>query len=296
MPDIRKPWFKFYAQDWLADPVLRGLPLAAQGLLINMMALAHNGTPYGYLSDSDGRPIDLRKALNTHGMQTRCSLDTLLIHGRCKRDTRGILYIPRMVKDAAYSLAQSELGKRGGNPTLKAPFKPEQSRADTEQSRAEIDCPPARAGMKIAEAQEWVSRCHPDFARVPVMGIEQALLAFRHRFPGGALDATGAQALNDMALHYAGARMVKPLGHLSNYLNGRTGKRADEPGAGGDRDEWKAAMQATADAVWEAKRTGSSVKRVLRACRDKFRDCPKLDGKDAVTCGADLAMNNERPK
>jgi len=72
-------------------------------------------------------------------------------------------------------------------------------------------------------------------------------------------------------------------------------------GAAGDlssplKTEWMTARDAAARAVWDAKDRGENIGHAIRVVRDKFRDVPKLDGKDAVTCGVDLAMNNQREK
>jgi len=50
-----------------------------------------------------------------------------------------------------------------------------------------------------------------------------------------------------------------------------------------------------ANMIWDAKGTGpDAVKKACQAARDKFRDCPKFQGRDAVQVGIDRAMNNER--
>ncbi|MCP4493427.1 MAG: hypothetical protein GY820_39885 [Gammaproteobacteria bacterium] len=137
----KKPWLKFYAQDWLADPHLSLCDPASHGLLINLMALAHGAEPYGCLINGE-RPLtedDVRRVLAWPYQTVRKAWAQLAHEGRIKRAEAGHWYIPRMVKDRDYSMQQSLLGKQGGNPTLKTPHKPEQSRA--EQSRAEQEPP-----------------------------------------------------------------------------------------------------------------------------------------------------------
>jgi len=44
MPSDR-PWFQFWARDWLDNPDLRKCSVAARGVLADLMALAHDGVP-----------------------------------------------------------------------------------------------------------------------------------------------------------------------------------------------------------------------------------------------------------
>ena len=51
-----RPWLKFYPQDWIGDPKLRACSLAARGLWLEMMALAHEAVPYGHVLVNDTPP------------------------------------------------------------------------------------------------------------------------------------------------------------------------------------------------------------------------------------------------
>jgi len=81
-----------------------------------------------------------------------------------------------------------------------------------------------RGGMKIGEAVAAIKQCHPDFAGVPVAAIENTL---KGHMKDGTMTITDEQAtaINAMSLHYAGAQMRKPCGHLDNYLTGRQDTR-----------------------------------------------------------------------
>jgi hypothetical protein len=141
-----KPWFKFYTQDWLGDHRLNNCSPAAHGLLIRLMAFAHNAEPYGFIRDKYG-PItaDMVAQMRSWPHQTVTKAWAELEHeGRiaraCYEHEVSMIeasteqwYIPRMVADHAYLLQQSELGKTGGNPTLKGCLKPE-----AEQSKKQI--------------------------------------------------------------------------------------------------------------------------------------------------------------
>jgi len=131
----KRPWFKFHPQDWLADPHLRMCSPPAQGLLINLMALAHINSEPGYLGAIDKQ--NAGRALAWNGQTVSKAWAELEQNGRIARADNGQWCIPRMVRDNEYSNKQAEYGKQGGNPTLKAPLKPEQSRADKETDAEE---------------------------------------------------------------------------------------------------------------------------------------------------------------
>lgn len=49
-----KPWMKLYVQHWLGDQRLNLCGPASHGLLINLMAMAHDAEPYGFIKDGNG--------------------------------------------------------------------------------------------------------------------------------------------------------------------------------------------------------------------------------------------------
>ena len=150
------------------------------------------------------------------------------------------------------------------------------------------------AGMSITEATAAVRACHPDFARAPEMAVTNAL---RDVVRDGELTEDGAKRINDMALHYAGASMRKPIGHLVNYLNHRDRKAMT---GGSDLTEYKRTEAAVAEAMWDTldlKPTKDELRRAIKALHDKYRDTPKSEaGKDPVEEGINRAMNNKRKR
>jgi hypothetical protein len=147
----RKPWLKFHTQDWLADSHLRMCSPVAHGLLINLISIAHSGDPYGHLTNGGMAigPHEASKILSWNKQTISKAWAELDRNGRIVQSDDMVWYIPRMVKDNAYSLRQSGLGKKGGNPTLKAPLKaplnPEQRRIELEQeSETDIEGKSAR--------------------------------------------------------------------------------------------------------------------------------------------------------
>jgi hypothetical protein len=111
---------KFYVDIWLSDPNLRMCKLSSKGLLIDMMAYAHGGHPYGYLTNG-GKKLDANSLSILTGETPdviRMIMADLLEHGRIKIDEDGTIFIPRMVKDGKTYSQQQEAGSLGGNPKI----------------------------------------------------------------------------------------------------------------------------------------------------------------------------------
>lgn len=111
---------KFHTRDWLDNKELRRCSPVARAVLADLMCLAHEGVPYGYLADKVGK-------LDTSYMAARCilprgrfvaAIEELRTHTRIAENADGVLYIPRMVEDENVRLKRSAGGSLGGNPKL----------------------------------------------------------------------------------------------------------------------------------------------------------------------------------
>ena len=95
------PWMQFYPSDWLSDSVA-GCTLAAQGLWLRLLFVAHNSQQYGYL-EVDGRPIpdeQLSRRCGCAGVEEyRSLLAELFAAGVPSRTPEGTIYSRRMVRD-----------------------------------------------------------------------------------------------------------------------------------------------------------------------------------------------------
>jgi len=153
----KHPWYKHDANDWLSDPLLRQCTLAAQGLLERLMCMCHGGDPYGHLILS-GRVLDCSDISVECGKRPT-SVHKLVVelekHGRISFGSRQEVVINRMVKDRAYSLQQSGFGKDGGNPTLKAPLKVEESKSKSKNK--------SKRAASADALPEWLTR-EPGFS------------------------------------------------------------------------------------------------------------------------------------
>ena len=112
------PWMRFHTRDWLDNKELRRCSPTARAVLTDLMCLAHEGVPYGHLSDKIG-------ALSDEYMASRCVIPIRTFQKALKEliDTRRVavaefLFIPRMVEDEAMRLIMAEGGRKGGNPAL----------------------------------------------------------------------------------------------------------------------------------------------------------------------------------
>lgn len=120
------PWMKFHTRDWLDNKELRRCSPAARAILADLMCLAHEGTPYGYLTDNVG-PLS-----NTY-MASRCmvtmrvflrAIEELMLNNRISKDSP--ICIPRMVADEDLRMRRASGGSESiGHPNTHPP-KPKQ--------------------------------------------------------------------------------------------------------------------------------------------------------------------------
>lgn len=116
---VRKPFIKFYPDDWANDSVAT-CSLTAQGLWLRMMILAHHGSPYGHLAHLGG-PIPSETIAAKCGCSPReyaSLLDELLRAGVPGVTKKGVLFSRRMVRDHHAFMLGRKYGPKGGNPKL----------------------------------------------------------------------------------------------------------------------------------------------------------------------------------
>lgn len=114
-------WMKFWPSDWQSDPALRMCSLAARGLWIEAICLAHAAEPYGHVL-INGKPVTTRQfavLVGSTPKEIEALLSELEEAGVFSRTPDGAIYSRRMVRDKAASEAGRENGKAGGNPTLR---------------------------------------------------------------------------------------------------------------------------------------------------------------------------------
>jgi len=123
MAGKKLPAFQFYPGDWLKDPALRSVSVAARGLWIDMLCLMHESPRRGYLQHATGKPVTAEQLARMTG----CSTDEVSRLLQELEDTgvfscteHGVIFSRRMVRDEAKRQRCREAGTRGGNPLLKS--------------------------------------------------------------------------------------------------------------------------------------------------------------------------------
>ena len=104
-------WSKFWWQDWQNDKALQSCSMAARGLWIELLGIAHGSERVGYVL-VNGQPPDTEQLADMLGKVTAKEIARLLAELErlriFSRDDDGIIYSRRMVKDAAASEAGRE--------------------------------------------------------------------------------------------------------------------------------------------------------------------------------------------
>lgn len=109
------PAIHLYPGDWVMDSI-SGCSLAAQGLWLRMMFVAHKAERYGYL-EQNGSPIPPAAIAQRCGAtpeQYESLLSELVSAGVPSTLEDGTLYSRRMVKDASLRAIRAKSGKKGG--------------------------------------------------------------------------------------------------------------------------------------------------------------------------------------
>lgn len=117
----KRPAFQFYPGDWRTDPGLRLCSVAARGLWIEMMAIMHEGDPYGHLT-VQGRPIShdmLARLVGEGAAAVKRLLKELEVNDVFSVTGDGVLYSRRMVRDEAIREARAAGGALGGEHGVK---------------------------------------------------------------------------------------------------------------------------------------------------------------------------------
>lgn len=122
----RNRWSKFWWQDWQRDPALRSCGLAARGLWMELLCLAHEGEPYGHvvINGRAATNMQIAKIVGHPEKDIAKLLHELEYAGAFSRTDQGVIYSRRMVRDKEISDQAAIDGKSGGNPVLRKGAKP----------------------------------------------------------------------------------------------------------------------------------------------------------------------------
>jgi len=114
------PAFQFYPGDWMKDPELRSCSIFARGLLVDILCLMHEANPRGHLCFDGEKPWSNSQIVaaicgNESIEDKMAGLNELLDRGVLKRNSAGIVYSARMVRDEKLRLERSKAGSKGGS-------------------------------------------------------------------------------------------------------------------------------------------------------------------------------------
>lgn len=113
---MKRPAFQFYPSDWRKDAALQSCSLAAQGLWINLMCIAHECEPYGHLL-VNGKPMSSAQIGRLVGLSAK-EADKLMAEladaGVSSTDAQGAIFSRRMVKDEMLREARADIGRANG--------------------------------------------------------------------------------------------------------------------------------------------------------------------------------------
>jgi hypothetical protein len=166
----KHPWYKFWATIWLSDPHVKQCKWEHKGLLTDLMAIAHDGTPRGTVTNG-GLPLSVKEIAKTFGERVTKAeklvkrLQELNRIGIKSDESGETIYIPSMVLETEQVDRAQQDGLKGGNPNLKKTDKGkvkgtvnldvEEKRRDVEEKKGGITPPkkektaaPSSSGVK----------------------------------------------------------------------------------------------------------------------------------------------------
>lgn len=129
---VKRPAFQFYPADWRKDAALQSCSVAAQGLWINALCIAHECEPYGHLT-VNGKPMSAAQIGRLVGLSAKeCTGLLAELHdaGVVSIADDGAYFSRRMVRDedlrnrranggsegAEHGAKGAEHGHKGGRP------------------------------------------------------------------------------------------------------------------------------------------------------------------------------------
>jgi hypothetical protein len=119
---VKQPSFQFYPGDWLKDAELRVCSHFARGLLVDLLCIMFEAKHRGRLCRPDGEtPWTDEQIVDTSAGGSRedklAALAELEANGVLKRDSSGILYSARLIRDEEIREERRESGSKGGSKT-----------------------------------------------------------------------------------------------------------------------------------------------------------------------------------
>lgn len=175
---MRRPSFQFYPADWRKDMALQSCSVAARGLWMDLLCIAHECEPYGHLV-VNGKPMNAAQIGRHTGLtQRECErlLSELHESGVSSTTVDGIIFSRRMVRDedlrnrraeggqagAEHGIKGGKFGGKGGRPKTprgvsEPPLKPAPSSSASSSSSDELSKPSASHPSVEGFAEFWLA-------------------------------------------------------------------------------------------------------------------------------------------
>lgn len=156
---MKRPAFQFYPADWRKDMALQSCSVAARGLWIDLLCIAHECEPYGHLT-VNGKPMTTAQIGRHTGLTEReCAklVAELEDAGVVSRTEEGAIYSRRMVRDEDLRNRRAEGGKGGAEHGAKGAEhgakggRPKKERGD---SKPPLEPPPSSSSSSSPSGEE----------------------------------------------------------------------------------------------------------------------------------------------
>ena len=142
---MKRPAFQFYPADWRKDAALQSCSIAARGLWIEVMCIAHECEPYGHLTINGKAmtPAQIARLVGISSKECTALFAELEEAGVLSRSDDGTIFSRRMVRDedlrqrraaggeagSEHGIKGKEYGSKGGRPSkgrgvLEPPIEP----------------------------------------------------------------------------------------------------------------------------------------------------------------------------
>lgn len=141
MASDKLPAIQLYTGDWLRDAI-SGCSLAAQGLWLRMMFVAHDADRYGYLelNGSPMQPGTIARRCGCELAEYESLLSELAEANVFSRNDAGTIFSRRMVRDASIRRERAKAGRKGGKQKRsKSEAKPKQNTEDEVEDEEPIE-------------------------------------------------------------------------------------------------------------------------------------------------------------
>lgn len=243
---MKRPAFQFYPADWRKDAALQSCSMAAQGLWINLLCIAHECEPYGHLI-VNGRAMKAEQIARLVGLSAKeCAklLQEIIDTGVIESNDEGVMYSRRMVKDEAVRNARAEGGKAGSLHGIKGAehgIKGGRPRKETGDKKPPLEPPPSSSSSTSVNSEANASGGKPPRLTDPdeiIFGYGVPLLTNAgtaekqaRSFLGGLRKQHGDPALIDKLRECMKAKPLQPLEWLAAALppRGASGRRVPTP-------------------------------------------------------------------